>query len=86
MSVGKQRFLPDLFRDLPCCGDYSHLSGRSRHEAGKDREWWEEFERLPKVEVKGDAATIRDVRNFGDGRLWLLTDDSDGLVLRLSKP
>lgn len=34
--------------------------------------------------LKGDYGRIRDVRSFADGALWLLTDDSEGMLLRLS--
>jgi len=35
--------------------------------------------------LKGDYGRIRDVRSFADGALWLLTDDSEGMLLRLSR-
>lgn len=34
--------------------------------------------------IKGKYGRIRDVRSFSDGALWLLTDDSDGKILRIS--
>lgn len=34
--------------------------------------------------LEGDYGRIRDVRSFADGALWLLTDDEDGMLLRLS--
>lgn len=34
--------------------------------------------------LEGEFGRIRDVRNFADGALWLLTDDSEGMLLRLS--
>lgn len=34
--------------------------------------------------LEGDYGRIRDVRSFPDGALWLLTDDSEGMLLRLT--
>ena len=34
--------------------------------------------------LEGDYGRIRDVRSFHDGALWLLTDDSEGMLLRLT--
>lgn len=34
--------------------------------------------------LEGDYGRIRDVRSFPDGALWLLTDDSEGMLLRIS--
>ena len=34
--------------------------------------------------LEGEYGRIRDVRSFADGALWLLTDDEDGQLLRLS--
>ncbi len=35
--------------------------------------------------LEGEYGRIRDVRSFADGALWLLTDDSEGMLLRLTK-
>lgn len=34
--------------------------------------------------LEGEYGRIRDVRSFPDGALWLLTDDSEGLLLRIT--
>jgi glucose/arabinose dehydrogenase len=34
--------------------------------------------------LEGDYGRIRDVRSFSDGALWLLTDDSEGMLLRIT--
>ena len=33
---------------------------------------------------EGEFGRIRDVRDFGDGAIWFLTDDSDGAIYRVS--
>jgi len=35
--------------------------------------------------LQGEYGRIRDVRSFADGALWLLTDDEDGKLLRLTQ-
>jgi len=35
--------------------------------------------------LEGDYGRIRDVRSFPDGALWLLTDESDGELLRITQ-
>ena len=33
--------------------------------------------------LEGEYGRIRDIRSFADGALWLLTDDSEGMLLRI---
>ena len=34
--------------------------------------------------LEGEYGRIRDVRAFGDGALWMLTDEANGKVLRVT--